>query len=148
MSPRLKDEIRAFPDAASLLRSMHDAGLVVVLASSASEPDLNDMQRILDADDAIDATVHADDVRRSKPHPAIFNAARDKAGIDPRLALAIGDSVWDVEAARGAGMGCVTVESGGSSRHELTEAGALAVYRDVHELNDQLHTSPIGLLIP
>ena len=63
------------------------------------------------------------------------------------LVLAVGDSVWDVQAARAAGMGCVAVESGGSSRHELDEAGALAVYRDVEELGDQLRTSPIGRLI-
>jgi hypothetical protein len=44
-------------------------------------------------------------------------------------------------------MGCVTVDSGGSSRHELTEAGALAVYRDVEELGRQLMTSPIASLI-
>lgn len=96
---------------------------------------------------AIDAVVHGDDVERSKPDPEIFNAARDKGGIDSALVLAIGDSVWDVDAARAAGMGCIAVESGGSSRHELVEAGAVAVYRDVQELGDQLLTSPIGNLI-
>jgi len=55
--------------------------------------------------------------------------------------------VWDVQAARAAGMGCVAVESGGSSRHELAEAGALAVYRDVNELRGQLMTSPIAALV-
>ena len=143
----LKDDISAFRAADCLLRKLHDAGLVVVLASSASEEDLADMLEVLGADDAIDAVVHADDVEHSKPAPDIFDAARDKGGIDAALVLAIGDTVWDVRAARAAGMGCVTVESGGSSRHELTEAGAVAVYRDVEELADQLFTSPIALLI-
>jgi HAD superfamily hydrolase (TIGR01509 family) len=142
----LKPEIRPFPKAATLLRRIHDAGLVVVLASSASEDELEDMRTALDADDAIDAVITADDVERSKPDPAIFTTARDKGGIDPKLVLAIGDTVWDVRAARAAGMGCVCVESGGSSCHELTEAGALAVYRDVEELGDQLLTSPVGVL--
>jgi phosphoglycolate phosphatase-like HAD superfamily hydrolase len=104
------------------------------------------MRKVLDADDAIDAAIHADDVDRSKPNPAIFDTARDKGDIDPALVVAVGDTVWDVRAATAAGMGCVCVESGGSSRHELTEAGAVAVYRDVEELGEQLLTSPIGLL--
>ncbi|MGZ8803872.1 MAG: HAD family hydrolase [Microbacterium sp.] len=133
--------------AGTLLARMHDAGLVVVLASSASEDDLQDMRKVFDADDAIDAVVNADDVERSKPDPAIFDTARQKGGIDPTLVLAVGDTVWDVQAARAAGMGCVTVESGGSSRAELSDAGAIAVYRDVQELSDQLMTSPIGNLI-
>jgi HAD superfamily hydrolase (TIGR01509 family) len=142
----LKPDMRPFKAAGDLLRKIHEAGLVVVLASSASEDDIKDMRKVLDADGAIDATVNADDVDRSKPDPAIFDTARVKGDIDPALALALGDTVWDVRAAHAAGMGCVCVESGGSSRHELTEAGALAVYRDVEELGDQLLTSPIGLL--
>lgn len=143
----LKDDVRPFTDAGAFLRTLHDAGLVVVLASSASEDDLADMRAVLDADDAIDETVNADDVQRSKPAPDIFETARDKARVDPALVLAIGDSVWDVQAARSAGMGCVAVESGGSSRHELDEAGAIGVYRDVQELRAQFLTSPIGALL-
>jgi HAD superfamily hydrolase (TIGR01509 family) len=143
----LKDEIRPFAGAATLLRRLRTAGLVVVLATSAAEHDVPDLRRALDADDAIDDLVHAGDVRRSKPAPDIFEAARDKAGIDPDRVLAIGDSVWDVRAARSAGMGCVAVESGGTSRHELSEAGALSVYRDAQELGTQLFTSPVMHLV-
>ena len=125
---------------------MRDAGLVVVLASSASAADLDDMRKVLGADDAIAEVVTADDVERSKPDPDIFEAARDKAGIDHALVLTIGDSVWDIHAARAAGMGCVAVESGGFGRHELAEAGALAVYRDIEELGDQFMPGPIGNL--
>jgi HAD superfamily hydrolase (TIGR01509 family) len=142
----LKSDMHPFAEAGTLLHRIHDAGLVVVLASSASEADLEDMRKALDADDAIDAAITADDVERSKPDPAIFETAREKGGIDRALALAVGDTVWDVRAATAAGMGCVCVESGGSSRHELKEAGALAVYRDVEQLGDQLFTSPIGML--
>ncbi len=142
----LKPDMRPFAEAGTLLRRIHETGLVVVLASSASEADLEDMRRTLAADDAIDAATTVDDVQRSKPDPAIFETARDMGDIDPALALAVGDTVWDVHAATAAGMGCVCVESGGSSRHELAEAGAVAVYRDVEELGNQLLTSPIGVL--
>lgn len=143
----LKGDVRPFPDAGAFLRTLHEAGLAVVLASSASEDDVAEMRAVLDADDAIDEVVNADDVERSKPDPEIFATAREKAIIDPTRVLAIGDSVWDVQAARAAGMGCVAVESGGSSRHELDEAGATAVYRDVQELRAQVLTSPIAALI-
>ena len=69
------------------------------------------------------------------------------ASIDPAWAVAVGDSVWDVQAARAAGIGCIAVETGGFSEHELSEAGALHVYRDVKELLDQLHTSPTANLL-
>ena len=143
----LKDEVVPFPGARHLLHALHEAGLVVVLATSASARDVKTVRELLDADDAIDEVVNADDVKRSKPDPEIFDVARDKGRIDPALVLAVGDSVWDVRAARAAGMGCVAVESGGFGRHELSEAGAIAVYRHVEELGAQLMTSPIGTLI-
>ena len=143
----LEKEMVPFSGARGLLRALHEAGLAVVLASSASEHDLEGMRKVLDADDAIDEVVTADDVERSKPDPQIFETARGKGDIDAAMVLAIGDSVWDVAAARAAGMGCIAVESGGFGRHELTEAGAVAVYRDVEELRVQLMTSPIGVLV-
>jgi HAD superfamily hydrolase (TIGR01509 family) len=143
----LKPEIRPLPGAAALVRRLHDAGLTVVLATSSPKNDLDDLRRALDADDAIDEIVDADDVHHSKPAPDIFETAREKGGIDADLVLAIGDSVWDVRAARAAGMGCVAVESGGTSRHELSESGALSVYRDAEELANQLFTSPVMHLI-
>jgi phosphoglycolate phosphatase-like HAD superfamily hydrolase len=86
-------------------------------------------------------------VTSSKPSPEIFDAARARGKIDPSAVLSIGDSVWDIGAARAARMGCVSVESGGFSRSELAGAGALAVYRDVQDLCDQLFTSPIATLV-
>ena len=49
--------------------------------------------------------------------------------------------------ARAAGVGCIAVESGGYSEHELAEAGALHVYRDVLEIQNQFHTSPLAALL-
>ena len=69
------------------------------------------------------------------------------ADVDPERAVAVGDSVWDIQAARAAGIGCIALESGGFSRHELSEEGALFVYRDAKELLDQLRTSPVSALI-
>jgi HAD superfamily hydrolase (TIGR01509 family) len=143
----LMDEIQAFPGAAELLHRVHALGPVVVLATSAPDDELQQLRKVLDADSAIDGQTSADQVTNSKPDPEVFLTAMKDAFIDPRRALAIGDSVWDVQAARAAGVACITVETGGFSHHELSEAGSIAVYRDVSELLSQLLTSPIALLL-
>lgn len=142
----IMDDARALPGAAGLLRRCRDAGLRVVLASSSPADELEALRRLIGADDAMDASTTADDVERSKPAPEIFVTAMRAGGIDPGRALAVGDSVWDVKAARAAGVACVGVETGGFSNHELTEAGALHVYRSVEELLQQFQTSPLAAL--
>jgi HAD superfamily hydrolase (TIGR01549 family) len=144
----LAGDIRPFPGAAELLRRVHDCGLAVVLATSAPRDELQILRQTLDADDAIDGQTTADDIGESKPAPEVFLAAMARCGVDARQALAVGDSIWDVQAARAAGVGCIAVETGGFSQHELSEAGSLQVYRDVAELLAQLHTSPIAVLLP
>jgi HAD superfamily hydrolase (TIGR01509 family) len=144
----LSDDIRAFPRAAELLRETHRRGLVVVLATSAPDGELALLRKALDADDAIDGQTSADDISRSKPDPEVFASAMTRYCIDPRRALAVGDSIWDVQAGRAAGIGCVTVESGGFSQHELSEEGSRHVYRDVGELVDQFLTGPLAVLCP
>jgi HAD superfamily hydrolase (TIGR01509 family) len=141
-------DARAFPGAADLLGRVHRSGLVVVLATSAPADELSVLLRVLDAGDAIDAQTTADDVEDSKPAPDVFATAMRAASIDPARALAVGDSVWDIRAARAAGIGCVALESGGFSQHELSEAGALQVYKDAKELFDQFLTSPLAAIIP
>ncbi len=139
-------DILAFPRAAEALRGVHNRGLLVVLATSAPDDELATLRKVLNAEDVIDGQTSADDVASSKPDPEVFVNAMKRFSIDPRRALAVGDSVWDVKAARAAGIGCIAVESGGFSQHELSEAGSLHVYRDVGEMVDQFQTSPLAQL--
>jgi phosphoglycolate phosphatase-like HAD superfamily hydrolase len=117
------------------------------LATSAPDDELAHLRKVLDADTAIDGQTSADEVTHSKPDPEVFLKAMESASIDPGRALAVGDSVWDIRAARAAGIACITVETGGFSQHELSEAGSIRVYRDVSELLSQLHTSPLASLL-
>jgi len=139
-------EARVFPGAADLLRRVHDAGLVVVIASSAPRDELDVMLELIGVSEAIDAATSADDVDASKPDPAVFRAAIDAGGIDPEACLVVGDSTWDVQAARAASLPCLGVETGGFSAHELREEGAWHVYRDVAEILGQFHLSALGQL--
>lgn len=142
----LVGDAQAFPGAAELLQRLHDHGVVVVLATSSPDEELAVMRTVLGADAAIDGQTTADDISDSKPAPEVFTVAMDVANINPACALAVGDSVWDIQAARAAGIGCVAVETGGFSQHELSEAGALHVYRDVQEILDQYLTGPLSAL--
>lgn len=142
----LLPEARAFPGASDLVRALHRRGLATVLATSSPADELDAAMDLLSIGDVLDGQTTADDVEQAKPSPEVFCTAMGSAGVDPARALAIGDSVWDVEAARAAGIACIAVESGGFSRHELSEAGALLVFRDVGELLLQIHATPLAQL--
>ena len=138
------DEMVAFPRAADLLRAVGARGQRVVFASSASDAELRRLRSIVGADDALWELVSSSDAGESKPSPDIFQVALGKVGIHADRAIAVGDTRWDVEAARRSGLGCIGVLSGGWSREELERAGAIAVYRDVAELLEELERSPIA----
>jgi HAD superfamily hydrolase (TIGR01509 family) len=140
-------EAKLFPGARDVLAHVHETGCAVVLATSSPQEEVAQLRRLLDADQWIDVVTTADDAKQSKPAPDIFEAAIERAGLDKRFVLAVGDSVWDVEAARAAGISCVAVESGGFSRHELAEVGAVHVYEDIAELDRSLFTGPLSSLL-
>jgi HAD superfamily hydrolase (TIGR01509 family) len=127
-------QLRALPGAADLLRACHDAGLRVVLASSADPRQLEVLREALDAEEAIDAATSAGDVDSSKPAPDLVHVALDQAGTGPAQTVFVGDSVWDAQACQKAGVPCIALLSGGTSREELRDAGAAAVYGDPAEL--------------
>jgi HAD superfamily hydrolase (TIGR01509 family) len=143
----LKPEIRALPGARELLEDVARRGGRVVLATSSEEGDVEALLDALDPGDEVLAVTSSGDVEEAKPAPDVFRAALDKAGTPPEAALAVGDTVWDVEAARRSGLDCVTVMTGGISRLELLDAGAAAVYHDLNELREGLDDSPIGKLL-
>ena len=149
-SPRYAEligEARAFPGARDLVIDAHRRGLAVVLATSSPADELDVLLAALDIDDFLEGKTTADDIDESKPAPDVFLTAMTRHSLDPGRTLAIGDSIWDIRAARDAGIGCIAVETGGFSQHELSEAGALHVYRDVDELRQQFLTSPLAALL-
>ena len=136
--------LRPLPGAAGLLRACKRRGLAVVLASSADESEFKALRAALDAEDAIDAATFAGDVESSKPAPDLVEAALDKAGVPPEEAVFTGDTVWDMQACRKAAVPCIGLLSGGISRSELTEAGAVQVYTGPADLLAALDSSLLG----
>ncbi|GAC1328025.1 MAG: HAD family hydrolase [Mycobacteriales bacterium] len=140
------EQLRPFPQAAETLRAVKALGLQVVLATSASEDEVESLTKAIGADDAIGEVTSSADAETSKPAPDILQVALERSGLRPEDTLMVGDTVWDIEAARKAGLDCIAVLSGGISRSELEQAGAVAVYDNVAALLDDLDASPIGRL--
>jgi HAD superfamily hydrolase (TIGR01509 family) len=139
-------EIVAFERAAELLRSMRASGLQVVIATSSPQDLLRTLLALVGPDDLTDIVVSGSDVERAKPQPDIFEVAIRKTGLERSQVLALGDSEWDIEGARRAGIGCVGLECGGTSRLELEHAGAVAVFRDPADLLWSFGRSPFPRL--
>jgi HAD superfamily hydrolase (TIGR01509 family) len=130
--------------AADLLRACARRGWTVVLASSAHGRELEALRQAVDAQDVVAGIVSSDDVKSSKPAPDLVEAALEVAGAPAERAVFIGDTVWDVEASKAAGVSCLGLLSGGVSRQELLDAGAVAVYRGPGDLLRRLDDSPLA----
>jgi HAD superfamily hydrolase (TIGR01509 family) len=138
------DRLRPFAGARELVRALAERGARPVLATSAAPDELERLRAVLDVDDELYAVTGGGDVESAKPEPDLINAALEAAGVSADRAVLVGDTVWDVEAARRAGVPCVTVRSGGVGEDELRAAGAIAVYDDVAALLADLDASPLG----
>ena len=132
----LIDEISPVDGAAELLEACASAGFQVVLASSGKAEHVEHYLDLVGARPWVHAWTSSADVSRTKPHPDIVQAAR--ARTDGGSATMVGDSPWDVEAGRRAGIATVTVLTGGFGRDELQDAGAAHVVEHLRELTDDL----------
>ncbi len=139
----LIDEVVPLPGARELIERLKDQGHAVVLASSAKQDEVDHYLDLLDARELADAWTMSDDVEVTKPAPDLVKAALDK--VDGSTgAVMLGDSTYDCEAAARAGVQTVAVLTGGFSREELTEAGAVAVYQSLGQLLEHLDHTPFG----
>jgi HAD superfamily hydrolase (TIGR01509 family) len=138
---RIADRARPFDGARELLAALNARGVAVVLATSAPQDELERNRATLRVDDVIASVTSAEDVSTAKPAPDIVRVALERADVAPADAVFIGDTVWDVIAARSAGVACLAVQSGGVSAAELLDAGATGVYADARDLLDRLDDS-------
>jgi HAD superfamily hydrolase (TIGR01509 family) len=140
------DDLQPTRGAADFIRSCASRGATVVLATSAGEAELGALRHAIGADDAISAATTADDAKASKPAPDIVHRALDLAGVAAADAVFVGDTVWDIQAAHGAGVACITVTCGGTIEDELRRAGADGVFADPAALLAHLGSSALAAL--
>lgn len=119
------------PGAKELISTLIENNYDVWFVTSAEDEELDHHMSELEAEEAIQGVVNSSAVEHPKPAPDIFELALEKAGASPDETVAVGDAIWDIESAKGAGIRTVAVLTGGAfSRQELEEAGAAEVYRD------------------
>jgi HAD superfamily hydrolase (TIGR01549 family) len=139
----LIDEVRPMQGSRELIEDLREAGNVVVLASSAKDWEVEHYLELLDAGDIVDGWTTSADVENTKPEPDLIKAALEKVDADGDATL-IGDTTWDVEAAKRAGVETSAVLTGGFSEQELRDAGARAVFTSVEELRHSLAATPLS----
>jgi HAD superfamily hydrolase (TIGR01509 family) len=135
-------EVEPLHGARELMEDLKQRGHAVVLASSAKPVEVDHYLDLLDARDLADGWTTSGDVEATKPEPDLVQVAMEKAGGDD--AVMVGDSTWDCEAAKRAGVETVAVLTGGFSEAELREVGAVAVFESIDELRRRLDEAPLG----
>jgi HAD superfamily hydrolase (TIGR01509 family) len=135
-------EVEPLEGARGLIEDLKERGHAVVFASSAKQEEVDHYLDLLDARELADDWTTSADVEATKPEPDLVRAAMDKAGNGE--AVMVGDTTWDCEAAKRAGIQTVAVLTGGFSEAELRDAGAVAVFLSIDELRDALDDTPLA----
>ena len=137
------EQVEPFDGARDFIVDLKDHGHTVILASSAKANELEHYLDLLDVRDVADDWTSSADVEATKPEPDLVLAALEKAGTDAE-AVMVGDTPWDVKAAKNAGIDTICVMTGGFGGDELREAGALGVYDSIVELREKIADTPLA----
>jgi HAD superfamily hydrolase (TIGR01509 family) len=134
-----------FPKVRELFERIRRDGKRIALASSGKKDEVEKYAEIAGIADLIDAKTSSDDAEESKPEPDIFQAAVRKLGdISIDQIIAVGDTLYDAEAAGKIGLRTIGVLCGGFPEAELRAAGCIAIYRDPADLLEHYDSSPMA----
>lgn len=135
-------QVRALPGATELLAYLRKNGVPHAIATSGRRESAARSLAMLEIPDDM-VIITRDMVKYAKPDPDLFLAAAEKLGVDIHDSVVVGDSVWDLLAARRARAIGVGVLSGGYGQEELERSGAYRVYQDPADL--LAHLDEVGL---
>jgi HAD superfamily hydrolase (TIGR01509 family) len=131
------DQIRPLPGARELLAALSSMGVKWAIATSGAEKTARPTLSMLSIPPGV-PVVTRDQVAYAKPNPDLFLAASERLGVPPGDCFVVGDSIWDMLAARRAGSLGIGLLSGGYGKEELQEAGPYRVYYDPADLLEHL----------
>lgn len=134
--------LRPTPGARQLLMRLQEAGLRLVVASSAKEDELEMLLKAAQVEDLIAEATTSSDAEESKPAPDIVGVALDKLGLQASEVVMLGDTPYDIQSAGGCGVAVIAVRCGGFDDQQL--ADALAIYDDPADLLAQYDASPLA----
>ena len=126
--------IPTFPHVMETLYKLHEQGYILTIASSRSNRSLREFVNDMDLNDVIPYVLGAEDVTRAKPHPDPVLQTLETFGCKAEDALVVGDTWYDIEMGRRAGVRTCGVTYGNGSREELIGAGADFLVDDFGEL--------------
>jgi len=127
---RVSRQIRPLPGARALLAALTDAEIPWAIATSGRMETAGPVLETLGVDLSRTPVVTRDQVKFAKPDPDLFLAAAERLGVGGETATVVGDSVWDMLAARRARSLGIGLLSGGYGMDELERAGAYRVFDD------------------
>lgn len=136
-------ELEPTSGARALLQRFRASGIKVVVATSATAAETDALLKQAGLDDLIDAAANSDDAQASKPDPDIVQSALRRSGTRPSEAVMLGDTPYDIEAARRAGVGTVILRCGGWWNDDAF-ANVLAIYNDPADLLEAFDQSVFG----
>jgi HAD superfamily hydrolase (TIGR01509 family) len=142
---RYASQVRPLPGARELLGRLEALGAPWAIATSGRTDSAAVGLRLLDVPAHV-PVVTREAVEHAKPDPDLFVEAARRLGVDIADAVVVGDSVWDLLAARRARALAVGLLSGGYGREELADAGAYRVYEDPRDL--LAHLDEVGIRLP
>jgi len=133
-------KIKPFPKVRDLFLKLKQDKIKIVLASSATEEEVEKYLEIARIKDLVEKKTSADDAEKSKPEPDIFQAACDKLGkINKQDIIVIGDTPYDAVAAKKAGLKIIGVLSGGWAKEKLIESGCAEVFEDIAAIYEKYY---------
>ncbi len=135
---RLVGQVRPLPGARELLAYLTDAKVPWAIATSGRMESAGPVLETLGVDLGKTTVITRDLVQYAKPNPDLFLAAADRLGVNIASSVVVGDSVWDLLAARRATALGIGLLSGGYGKDELEKAGAYRVYDDPADMLEHL----------
>ena len=135
-------DVRLLPGAKELTRHLTRIKVPWAIATSGALASAKPLLKLVDPPAGV-PIISRDDVAHAKPNPDLWLAAAARLSVAPESAIAVGDSVWDLLAARRARAIGVGLLSGGYGQEELERAGAYRVYEDPADL--LLHIDELGI---
>lgn len=138
------DRVRPFPNVGELFARLRSDGKRIALASSGNDTEVAHYVKLAAIGEYIEARTSKSDVAHSKPSPDVFNSALNLLHVAPQDAIVVGDTPYDVQAAKKIGLPTIGVLCGGFPEDELRASGAVAIFRDPADLLDGYSRSPLS----
>jgi HAD superfamily hydrolase (TIGR01549 family) len=138
-------QVRPFPKVRQLFERLRRDGKKIALASSGKADEVEYYQKLMEVEGLVDCQTTADDVTHSKPKADVFIGTLRLLGhLLPEQAIAIGDTRYDMEAAKKISLATIALLCGGFSEDELRAAGAGAIFRDPADLLERYYQSALA----